>query len=191
MVSSYQCAYSVGTMTIAQTQSNEITFLNYNRNLPIMMKDKSITVLIVLFLISITSCTNNTVLKDNGEWVKLTESQYLDGYFIYNNEIYGSYVSGLQDYKYCEPLKGVDRVSFQVCKGSGYAKDKNHVYYPISVVCEDAEEFSICYFDEYVVENADPANFMYLGNGYGVCGTILFLEGKEIPWNKELIKKYK
>lgn len=142
----------------------------------------------IMFIILLFSCTHNLPIKDTGNWVRLTEGQYLDGYFIYNNEVYGSYVSGPQDYKYCEPLQGVDTESFLVCAGTGYAKDKDFVYFPIFITCEDSENWSLCYFEDYIVKNANPANFSYLGNGYAVSGRRLFYEGKEIPWDKELVK---
>lgn len=144
----------------------------------------------ISFIILLVSCTDNLSLKDTGSWIKLTEGQYIDGYFIYNNEVYGSYVTCPQEYKYCEPLQGVDIESFQVCEGTGYAKDKNFVYYPISIICEDAENWSLCYFEDYIVKNATPTNFIYLGDGYGISGKRLFFEGKEIQWDYDLIKKY-
>ena len=41
---------------------------------------------------------------------------------------------------------------------------------------------------EVELKNANPANFSYLGNGYAVSGRRLFYEGKEIPWDEEIVK---
>lgn len=145
-------------------------------------------VAILTLAFSALSCSNKSAnVFDKGTWIKLENGQESDGYVLVGNEIYGLYISNIDDCHYFDPLKEVDIPSFVVCKGSGYAKDNKHVYYPLSVTCEEGTEFSGCYFEDYIVEDADPDTFKYIGNGYAVDHNNMFYEGKVIPWDNNQI----
>src|SRR5690606_39061029 len=74
-------------------------------------------------------------------WVKLFEKESLDNYFIYEDSVYGG-ETGCRN----RPFKNADLQSFEVLAGTGYARDKNFLYYPISVICIDYRDCGVCYF---------------------------------------------
>jgi hypothetical protein len=88
-------------------------------------------------------------------WAALAEGEELGYYERKNNEIYcGEIDCGVR------PMKGVDIATFEVFCGSSYARDKNHVYYPVAVQCDHFRNgCCVCYCNPYVVEGADPASF--------------------------------
>lgn len=81
---------------------------------------------------------------------------------------------------YCDvdPMKNVDVNTFQVIPRANYAKDKNFVYYPISLSCIDYFDCGVCYCDEYVIKNANPNSFKYLGKDYATDEDLVFFRGK-------------
>lgn len=122
--------------------------------------------------------------KDTGTWQHLSDKRTIEGYTRVGDKIYGGYYYGKSIQNAIKPMEFVDAETFCVCIGSEYAKDKNHVYYPLHVICEDADEFGGCYFAEYIVSGVRPSDFRYLGNGYGTDGYDLFFEGEKVPWSK-------
>jgi hypothetical protein len=145
---------------------------------------RTIFELALVFSIFFISCSDRSAsFEDQGVWIKLKNGEDCDGYLRKDNDIYGLNLPDKNDYHYFDPLTDVDITTFEVCKGSGgYAKDKNRVYYPIVVTCEDAYEYSGCYFEEYVIEGADPVTFKYLGDGYAVDKNNMYRYGEMIPW---------
>jgi len=133
----------------------------------------------VLLLLLFSSCfsKNHIEIEDNGNWVKLEDGKSIDGYTRAGNLIYGGYLDILA---YFEPMSEVDVQTFEVCVGSGYARDKKHVYYPLWEVCEDGEDYGGCYFKEYIVKKAKPKTFKYLKDGYAIDKNYLFYNGKKI-----------
>ena len=159
---------------------------------------KSHLSLIIIFLM-ILSCTHNGYegAIANGSWVHLGNREREGWYLRVDNYIYGSDVTEIKCcIKYNKPLKGVDANTFEAEQNSDYAKDKNHVYYPLQVRCEDwlkdDEEgcYNSCYFMEHLIKGADPKTFKYLGDGYAVDRRHMYDEGREIPWDNEIIKRY-
>ena len=150
---------------------------------------KSHLSLIIIFLM-ILSCTHNGYEEaiDNGSWVHLGNREREGWYLRVDNYIYGSDVTEIKCcIKYNKPLKGVDANTFEAEQNSDYAKDKNHVYYPLQVRCEDwlkdDEEgcYNSCYFMEHLIKG---------GDGYAVDRRHMYDEGREIPWDNEIIKRY-
>lgn len=142
----------------------------------------------VTLAFSALSCSDKSAdVLDKGIWIKLESGQESDGYVRFGEAIYGIYTYDIADCQYYDPLKGIDIPSFAVCQGSGYAKDNKHVYYPLSLICEDGTEFGGCYFVDYIVEDADPKTFKYIGNGYAVDRNNMYYNGKTIPWDDNKI----
>lgn len=153
----------------------------------------------VFWLVIITACSSNTQnIADRGVWVQLENGQECDGYISMDNKIYGVFLGLPQDYKLFDPLADVDFLTFEVCKGSGYAKDVAHVYYPLRVICEDGliededgnseREYGGCYFQEYIIEGSDPSTFKYIGDGYAVDKANMYHHGKKIPWDNSVLE---
>lgn len=141
--------------------------------------------ILTCFLLCLTSCKRYKDFRDVGVWKHLSDYECVDGYTRVGDKIYGGNYYGIQIWDITKPMKGVDVETFCVCEGSQYAKDKNHVYYPIRIICEDADEFGGCYFLEYVISGIKPSDFRYIGNGYGTDGYDLVYEGKIVPWSKK------
>lgn len=155
------------------------------------MKKSTLNVVIVfLVLLCLVSCTDNTNNKDAGIWVRLEEGKSIDGYLLIDNHIYGGEFDYVKDLKGIPPLEGVDIKTFEVCKGSGYARDKNYVYYPIRILACDGEDYGYLCYVEYIVKTnyfyglfsiyANPRTFRYIGDGYAVDGSTLFYRGKKV-----------
>jgi len=132
---------------------------------------------------------NQNHYEDKGVWIKLSENIPEGGYILHNNYIYGCYLDTLIDIKRVSPLEGVDVSSFEVCKGTDYARDKNRVYYPILIIAVDGEDFGYSYFKEYVLRkdclfglfsiDVDPKSFKYLGDGFATDGNTMFRYGQK------------
>lgn len=161
-----------------------------------MFSNRKIThgFLIIPIVGMMVSCTQQNAIQrdmnnivDRGEWVSLLPGVSIGNYHNKGGEIYWSKFYPEEYNYYYSPFKGVDIESFKVCKYSDYAKDKNRVYYPVSVCCIDGTEYGGCYAEEYVVEGADPSTFKYVGNGYAVDSCHMYSEGEEIPWDNVVI----
>lgn len=147
-------------------------------------------VIVILASFYLVSCTDNSNYKDVGIWVKLEEGKSIDGYILNNNHIYGGEFDYVKDLKGIPPLEGVDIKTFEVCKGSGYARDKNHVYYPIRILACDGEGYGYLCYVEYIVKTnyfyglvsiyANPHSFKYIGNGYAVDGSTMYYRGRKL-----------
>ena len=147
-------------------------------------------ILFFRILVALTMCivfTNCTRVKHNyvekGNWVRRYEGETIGGYTRLGDSIYAGYADSVYLYAYMWALKGVDVKSFKVCKNTGYAKDIQRVYYPLKIVCEDAEDGGGCYFEEYIIEKANPVSFKYIGDRYATDGEKLFYEGREVDWS--------
>jgi hypothetical protein len=91
--------------------------------------------LFALSILLLSGClSDNSGIRDNGHWVKLKEGERIDGYTRIGNRIYGGYVDSTFLHKYLKPMRKIDINSFEVCVGSGYVRDKNHVYYPQEII---------------------------------------------------------
>lgn len=158
---------------------------------------KSITVLILL--VTLTTCYRDCVLPDDDRWTSLSTSNdsivdntyaLLDGkiyYGAFNRAFYRNIILQKDPLPY---LKKVDIHSFQVCKGSCYGRDKNHVYAPIYFVFVDGidEDHSGYYAKEdYILKGVSPNRFKYLRDGYAVSDNRMFYNGFEIQWRNEIL----
>ena len=126
-----------------------------------------------IFINTITDGTIVATLTDkDGTVTNYDLSTY--GYRI-NNSIYGGEIS-------CdvEPLKSVDLSTFRVLPGTKFAKDKNHVYYPLRVMCVDYIDCGVCFYSEIIVEKANPKLFKYLEKDYATDGTNVYFRGELI-----------
>ena len=80
-------------------------------------------------------------------------------------------------------MKDVDISTFYVNKTidmecENYAKDKNHVYYPLHVIAVDADTFGYEYAAESIVKGASPSSFRYVGDGKGTDGYTMYRYGR-------------
>ena len=98
----------------------------------------------------------------------------LDGYSMLNNKIYYGGDEG-------PPFEGVDIPTFEILRGTYYARDKFRVYYPIEETCVDGIDFGYMYASKYVVENAKPDNFIILKKDYSTDGKLVFFRGRLVP----------
>lgn len=113
--------------------------------------------------------------QTNDTWIELKNRQTVDDYSRRKNKIYCGGTSCNAD-----PMNGVDIATFRVMPGSGYAKDKTNVYYPLEVMCVDYTDCGVCYCTRFVVSNADPKTFDYLGKDYAMDDNKVFFRGEEI-----------
>lgn len=148
----------------------------------------------VILSIALNGCIHKGYadVYDKGEWMPLDNIDGEGCYVKYNDSIYGLEIFNYEFCKYYNALPEVDVKTFKVCKGSGYAKDCKNVYYPLCMECEDRSDFpGACYVTEYIIKEADPESFKYLGDGYAVDKRNMYYEGKKVPWNDDVIKKAK
>ena len=146
---------------------------------------KLTTILTFIFLV-LTSCNGQTkYFQPTGiidktkeyaqkkEWVSLGDKEQIDGYTRIGDSIFGGEIA-------CDikPLKNVDAKSFQILVGTGYAKDKNCVYYPINTSCIDYSDCGVCFFEQILVKNANPLSFKYLGKDYATDWKLVFFRGQ-------------
>lgn len=162
------------------------------------MKTKITILGCVLILISFCIYYRYNLVEDKGTWIRLQEDCPQDGYILHKGQIYGCYLDDLKDISRVSPMEDVDIATFEVCKGTGYARDKRKVYYPLWVICADGADFGYSYFNEYVVKkklfglitlDVNPHHFKYIANGYAVDGHTMFYRGEEIKWDDNIISK--
>lgn len=150
--------------------------------------------LLIIWSVLIASCTyRSDNISDKGEWVSVPVDSFAEGYNNIGGQIYWGYIVG--DFTE-EDNVGADIETFRVCKGSEYAKDKHHVYYPQVVICyegfkEDKETGEYEGFggevaEKIVLKGAKPSQFKYIGNGYAVSGNKMFHDGEVIEWNDSI-----
>ncbi len=153
-------------------------------------------ILIIIPLLSLSSCSyRSDYISDKGEWVSVPVDSFAEGYNNIGGQIYWGYIVG---YFTEEDNVGADIETFRVCKGSEYAKDKHHVYYPQVVICyegfkEDKETGEYEGFggevaEKIVLKGAKPSQFKYIGNGYAVSRNKMFHDGEVIEWNDSIAK---
>jgi hypothetical protein len=143
-----------------------------------------VTILVIILLSILISCKHQyftpTNIKNrtkefagNNTWIALNDKEQIDGYTRIGNNIYGGEIA-------CDvkPLKDIDINSFQVLPGTQYAKDKNHVYYPLETICEDYTDCGVCHYTDIIIRQANPATFRYLGKEYATDGNIVFFRGQ-------------
>ena len=147
---------------------------------------KILTYIFALFLLTLTSCSGQTkyyqatgVIDKTKEllgkniWTALKDKERIDGFTRIGDSIFGGEIA-------CniKPLKNIDVKTFKVLAGTQYAKDINHVYYPLEVPCIDYTDCGVCYYGKIIIENANPINFKYLGKDYATDGKYVFFRGQ-------------
>lgn len=111
--------------------------------------------------------------QDSSQWVTLNDKERVDGYTRIGDSIFGGEIA-------CniEPLKGIDVATFKVWPGTKYAKDKNHVYYPLSILCDDYVDCGVCFYSKIIIKGANPETFRYLGKEYASDGENAYYRGE-------------
>jgi hypothetical protein len=147
---------------------------------------KKLTYIFTLFLLTLTSCSGQKKyfqptgiidktkeLLDKNIWTQLNDKERIDGYTRIGDSIYGGEIA-------CDvkPLSNIDVPSFKVLAGTQYAKDTNHVYYPLEVPCIDYTDCGVCYYSKIIIEGANPATFQFLGKDYATDGKLVFFRGE-------------
>lgn len=142
---------------------------------------------ILAFVVSLTafafvSCDNPKYddYKDIGSWESISDTSSFDGYVLLDKKIYGGFCEKKHIKEMLPHLENSDYKSFQICIGSKYAKDKYQVYYPIESICFDGEDIGGCYFTEYIIKDADPNTFKYIGYGFAMDEKNIYRYGKKI-----------
>jgi hypothetical protein len=147
---------------------------------------KRLTYIFSLFLLTLISCSGQAKyfqptgiidktkeLADKNIWTSLNDKERVDGYTRIGDSIFGGEIA-------CnvKPLKNIDIKSFKVLAGTQYAKDTNHVYYPLEVSCIDYTDCGVCYYGKIIIDSANPASFQYLGKDYATDGKLVFFRGQ-------------
>lgn len=115
-------------------------------------------------------------VKANKMWTKLEDRVTVDGYTRIGDSIFGGEIA-------CniEPLENIDIQTFEVLPGTKYARDKNHIYYPLVIPCIDYTDCGVCFYGEVIIKDANPKTFKYLGNEYAVDRRKAYFRGEQIP----------
>lgn len=141
--------------------------------------------LLIIWSVLITSCTyRSDNISDKGEWVSVPTDCSVEGYNNISDQIYWGYIVGM-DFTENENI-GADIETFRVCKGSEYAKDKYHVYYPQNEICFDGLDCGGTIAEKIILKGAKPSRFKYIGNGYAVSGNKMFHDGEVIERNDSI-----
>jgi DKNYY family len=146
-------------------------------------------IIILIFSIFITSCKGQNryfeptgiidkteiYTKNNQSWISLKDKESVDGYTRIGDSIFGGEIA-------CniEPLKGIDLKTFKLLPGTKYAKDKNHVYYPLEIPCIDYTDCGVCFYGKIIIETANPKKFKYLGKEYATDEKNVYFRGELI-----------
>jgi hypothetical protein len=147
---------------------------------------KQTATILFFLLLTLTNCSGQakyfqpTGIKDRtqessgkNEWFALNNKERIDGYTRIGDSIFGGEIA-------CnvKPLKDIDVKTFKVLAGTQYAKDTNYVYYPLEQLCVDYTDCGVCYYTKFVVENATPSTFRYLGKEYATDGSNVYFRGE-------------
>ena len=147
---------------------------------------KILTYFFVLFLFTLTSCNGQSKYFEptgvidrtkgplnNNVWTHLNDKERIDGYTRIGDSIFGGDIA-------CnvKPLKNIEVKTFKVLTGTKYAKDTNHVYYPLEIICIDYTDCGVCYYANVIIEGANPAFFQYLDKDYATDGRLVFFRGE-------------
>jgi hypothetical protein len=147
---------------------------------------KQTATILFFLLLTLTNCNGQTKyfqptgIKDRtqessgrNEWVVLKDRERIDGYTRIGDSIFGGEIA-------CnvKPLKDIDIKTFKVLAGTKFAKDTNHIYYPLEEHCIDFTDCGVCYYAKIVVENANPSTFRYLTKEYATDGSNVYFRGK-------------
>lgn len=115
-------------------------------------------------------------VKEEKSWISLEDKESINGYTRIGDSIFGGEIA-------CnvEPLKGIDIKTFLVLPGTGYAKDKNNVYYPLEIPCIDYTDCGVCFYGKVIMENVNVESFEYLKKEYATDGKNVYFRGELMP----------
>ena len=137
---------------------------------------------ILAFLLFLVACKPYDDYKERGHWKQLKENERIGFYWRHNDKIYAALGDSAVLIKYVKPMEDVDIATFYVNKETtngmeNYAKDKKNVYYPLHVICVDADSYGYEYATELIVKGAFPSSFRYVGDGKGTDGYTMYRYG--------------
>ena len=137
---------------------------------------------ILAFLMFLVACKPYADYKERGHWMQLKENERIGFYWRHNDKIYAALGDSAVLIKYVKPMEDVDIATFYVNKKTtngmeNYAKDKKKVYYPLHVICVDADTYGYEYAIEPIVKGASPSSFRYVGDGKGTDGYTMYRYG--------------
>ena len=138
---------------------------------------------ILAFLLFLVACKPYDDYKERGHWKQLEENERIGFYWRHNDKIYAALGDSAVLIKYVKPMEDVDIATFYVNKETtdgmeNYAKDKKKVYYPLHVICVDADSYGYEYATEPIVKGASPSSFRYVGDGKGTDGYMMYRYGR-------------
>ena len=137
---------------------------------------------IFIILLLLVACKPYDDYKERGHWKQLKENERIGFYWRHNDKIYAALGDSAVLIKYVKPMEDVDIATFYVNKETtngmeNYAKDKKNVYYPLHVICVDADTYGYEYATELIVKGAFPSSFRYVGDGKGTDGYTMYKYG--------------
>ena len=137
---------------------------------------------IFIILLVLVACKPYDDYKERGHWKQLKENERIGFYWRHNDKIYAALGDSAVLIKYVKPMEDVDIATFYVNKETtngmeNYAKDKKNVYYPLHVICVDADTYGYEYATEPIVKGAFPSSFRYVGDGKGTDGYTMYRYG--------------
>lgn len=140
---------------------------------------------ILAFLLLLVACKPYDDYKERGHWKQLKENERIGFYWRHNDKIYAALGDSAVLIKYVKPMEDVDIATFYVNKKTtngmeNYAKDKKNVYYPLHVICVDADTYGYEYATEPIVKGAFPSSFRYIGDGKGTDGYKMYRYGTRV-----------
>lgn len=140
---------------------------------------------IFIILLLLVACKPYDDYKERGHWKQLKENECIGFYWRHNDKIYAALGDSAVLIKYVKPMEDVDIATFYVNKKTtngmeNYAKDKKNVYYPLHVICVDADTYGYEYATEPIVKGASPSSFRYVGDGKGTDGYRMYRYGRRV-----------
>ena len=137
---------------------------------------------VFIILLLLVACKPYDDYKERGHWKQLKENERIGFYWRHNDKIYAALGDSAVLIKYVKPMEDVDITTFYVNKETtngmeNYAKDKKNVYYPLHVICVDADTYGYEYATETIVKGASPSSFRYVGDGKGTDGYTMYRYG--------------
>ena len=140
---------------------------------------------IFIILLLLVACKPYDDYKERGHWKQLKENERIGFYWRHNDKIYAALGDSAVLIKYVKPMEDVDVATFYVNKETtngmeNYAKDKKNVYYPLHVICVDADSYGYEYATELIVKGASPSSFRYVGDGKGTDGYRMYRYGRRV-----------
>ena len=123
-------------------------------------------------------------VKYNTRWLPVLNRR-VDNYYRVDKKIYWSDAecySSTND----PAVENADAETFQIAFGTGYAKDKNHVYYPLApYITDELYEYmpNLSKSPVGIVHGANPETFRCLGYGFATDGNLMFYNGEQIQWD--------